>query len=633
VTISPTSRDSRQPRAAASRSSWLLPLGWIVALLAIGSPAVAQSLTIDNVTSPEGDSGTGPFTFTVTLAPSSAQTVTVNYATQNNSAQAPADYTATSGTLTFLPGQTTQTLTVDVQGDTTWEGLENFFVNLSSPVSATIADSQGVGFIQNDDVTVSIGDATVPEGDAGTVALVFNVTLSAPKNNLTLTVDYTTQNNSAQAPADYTATSGTVTFLPGETAKTVTVYANGDTTWEGLENFFVNLSNVVNCSLGDAQGVGSIQNDDVTVSIGDVTMMEGNGGTTAFDFAVTLSAPKDNLTLMVSYATANNSAQAPSDYAATSGVVTFLPGVTSQTVTVQVAADLALESLENFYVNLSNAVNCSLGDAQGLGFIQNDDVQGSLSIDDLSYPEGSGGQTPFAFTVTLSPPSASTVTVQFATANGTAIAGQDYVSGSGTVTFAAGETTKLVTVNVIADTLEECDETFVVNLSNAFGAPISDAQATGTIEDDENATCPDLDGDCHRDEACGGSDCDDLNPDTYAGATEVNDGADNQCTGDPGFGVADEISGACGFPDPSDPTKLSWPAQPWAVEYEVARAGSRDFTVGCTLFASGIDTFVVDVEVPPSRGAFYYLVRALSPNVGSWGQRSVGTERTVSCSP
>lgn len=99
----------------------------------------------------EGNTGTTMFTFTVTLSWASTQTVTVNYATANGNAMAPSDYTATSGTLTFSAGQTSKTITVLVNGDTTNEAPENFFVNLSNAVNAWLSDNQGMGTIMNDD--------------------------------------------------------------------------------------------------------------------------------------------------------------------------------------------------------------------------------------------------------------------------------------------------------------------------------------------------------------------------------------------------------------------------------------------------------------------------------------------------
>ncbi|MFZ7336941.1 autotransporter domain-containing protein [Comamonas jiangduensis] len=119
------------------------------------APAI-PSLSISDVTQNEGNSGGAAFNFTVTLTSASASAVTVNYATSNGSATAPSDYTATSGALTFAPGQITQTVTVQVNGDTTVEPDETFFVNLSSPFNATLGKSQGVATIVNDDNALSV---------------------------------------------------------------------------------------------------------------------------------------------------------------------------------------------------------------------------------------------------------------------------------------------------------------------------------------------------------------------------------------------------------------------------------------------------------------------------------------------
>ena len=101
--------------------------------------------------------------------------------------------------------------------------------------------------------------------------------------------------------------------------------------------------------------------------------------------------------------------------------------------------------------------------------------------------EGNSGTTNAVFTVTLSAASTSTVTVDYATANGTATAGSDYTAGTGTLSFAAGTTSKTITVAVTGDTAVEPNETFVVNLTNAVGATIADAQGVGTITNDDTA--------------------------------------------------------------------------------------------------------------------------------------------------
>jgi len=191
----------------------------------------------------------------------------------------------------------------------------------------------------------------------------------------------------------------------------------------------------------------------------------------------------------VNFATADGTATAPSDYASTSGAVTFNPGVTTQTITVNVVGDTNVEPNETFTVNLSSPSNATIATGTGTGTIVNDDAVSlpALSINNVSQNEGNSGTTAFTFTVTLSAVSASTVTVNFATADGTASAGSDYAATSGVLTFAPGVTTQTVTVNVTGDTTPEANETFFVNLSGAANATIATAQGTGTIVNDDSA--------------------------------------------------------------------------------------------------------------------------------------------------
>ena len=245
-----------------------------------------------------------------------------------------------------------------MNGDTTVEANETFTVNLSNPSNATIAGTGiGTGTITNDDAlpTLTIANATVNEGNSGTVNAVFAVTLSAASAS-TVTVDYSTFDGSAVAPGDYAATSGTLTFSPGQTAKQIVVAVNGDTTVETNETFTVNLSNPSNATIsGTGIGTGTITNDDAlpTLTIANVTVNEGNSGTTSFAFAVTLSAVSAS-TVTVDYATADGSAVAPGDYAAASGTLTFSPGQTAKQIVVAVNGDTTVETTETFTVNLSN---------------------------------------------------------------------------------------------------------------------------------------------------------------------------------------------------------------------------------------------------------------------------------------
>ena len=149
---------------------------------------------------------------------------------------------------------------------------------------------------------INIGDATVTEGNAGTVNAFFNVTLNVASGT-PVTVAFATAPGTATAPADYTATSGTLTFAPGTTSRTVTVSVVGDLLDEADETYFVNLSAPSGGTIGDGQGLGTIIDDDgPTISIGDVSTPEGDTGSTPAFFPVTLSAASPG-TVTVAFAT------------------------------------------------------------------------------------------------------------------------------------------------------------------------------------------------------------------------------------------------------------------------------------------------------------------------------------------
>jgi hypothetical protein len=340
-------------------------------------------------------------------------------------------------------------------------------------------------FAQNE---LSIDDVSVNES-AGTAT--FTVSLNAPvPTGQTVTVDHATSDGTAAAPGDYTAiTTTTLTFLPGEITKPVSVTILDDLLDEADETFTVDLSNASNATIATGTGTGTITNDDAapSLSVDDVSVTEGDAGTVNATFTVTLSAPSGQ-TITVDYATNDGTATAPGDYAAiTTTPLTFLPGETTKPVAVVVNGDVTNETDETFTVDLSNAANATIADAQGVGTILNDDPVPTLSVDDVAVGEAAGTA---AFTVTLSAPSGQTVTVDYATADGTANAPGDYTAiPATTLTFLPGETGKPVSVTIVDDLLDEADETFTVDLSNASNATIATGTGTGTgtITDDDAA--------------------------------------------------------------------------------------------------------------------------------------------------
>jgi predicted extracellular nuclease len=235
----------------------------------INSCSSLPNLTINSVTANEGNSGITTFTFTVTLS-AAAPTggVTFDIATANNTATAGSDYTAKTLTAQNIPaGGTTYTFTVDVAGDVTPETSETFFVNVTNAVNANITTGQGTGTITNDDAAanLTINDVTLAEGNSGTTTFAFTVSLSAPAPAGGVTFDIATADGTATAGSDYVAQNLTGQIIPaGSSTYTFNVLVNGDTVGELNETFLVNITNVVNAIPLDAQGLGTILNDDAT---------------------------------------------------------------------------------------------------------------------------------------------------------------------------------------------------------------------------------------------------------------------------------------------------------------------------------------------------------------------------------
>lgn len=224
------------------------------------------TISVSDVTITESDTNNSTALFTVNLSEASTRPITVNYTTVDGTAKKSLDYLAGSSTLTFAPGQTTQTIAVSILGDLLDEADENFTLELSQSSNATLVKSQGVATIIDNDASPSlrINDLTLTEGNNGTTTATFTVNLSAASGQ-TVTVNYGTANGTAIAGNDYTAPNGTLTFNPGQTTQTISVQVNGDLLPEANETFFVNLSNPTNATIADSMGVGTIIDNDPAV--------------------------------------------------------------------------------------------------------------------------------------------------------------------------------------------------------------------------------------------------------------------------------------------------------------------------------------------------------------------------------
>ncbi len=219
-----------------------------------------------------------------------------------------------------------------------------------------------------------------------------------------------------------------------------------------------------------------------TIKIADASIVEGNAGQQTMSFRVTWSGSKGGGSVSVAYATADGTATAGSDYTAKSGTVALTGGgCRCGTISISILGDTMTEGTEAFEVNLTNPVNATIGDAQAIGTIYDNEGPPSLVVLDGTSDENA---SPMSFSVIMTNSSASTQTVEYASSDNTATAGDDYTTTTGTLTFNSGQTSKTVNVPIVDDAVNEADETFTLTLSNATVAVTKDT-ATGTIVDDD----------------------------------------------------------------------------------------------------------------------------------------------------
>ncbi|MEE9491835.1 MAG: Calx-beta domain-containing protein [Gammaproteobacteria bacterium] len=580
-------------------------------LASLGACNLLSSINASDVAVSESD---GKAVLTVNLSAPSTQLITVDYVTVNGSASAGSDYTAVSGTLTFNPGETTQTVSVAIIDDALSEDAETFSIRLENPQNVvlvsnssmiTITDNElsscgapaydsssekgiflwqdcttgewymralgggstsGViytGSISADQdftslteyslessdvldstspakilyqlkmwnagqdgiqfsypaganvcfevtgsptgstvfvgvnrsqiaapfdmetlaaclqkVSVDISDLTIDEA-GGNATL--TVSLSAPSSEV-VNVNYSTLNGSAIAGTDYTAASGVLSFAAGETSKTISVSITDDAITETAESFTVALSNAVNATLSSASAAVTITDNESVPSatVTDITVGEADGTAT---LTIALShASAQSIT--IDYATADSSAIAGTDYTAASGVLSFAAGEASKTISVSITDDAITETAENFTVALSNAVNATLSSASAVVTIADNESVPSATVTDITVGEAAGT---VSLTVALSHVSTQNITIDYATADSSAIAGTDYTAASGVLSFAAGEASKTISVSITDDAITETAESFTVALSNAVNATLSSASVVVTITDNESA--------------------------------------------------------------------------------------------------------------------------------------------------
>ena len=431
------------------------------------------SLSVADARGVEG----GELSFPVALAGTASEAVTVAYATSDGTAVADEDYLAATGTLTFGPGESARTILVSLLDDGEHEPEETMAVTLSSPTRAVVGVGAATGRIVDDDAapTLSVEAATGSEGGAAA----FAVTLTGSTGR-TVTVTYATADGTAHARVDYQRVRGVLTFVPGDTRRTVSVTLAQDALDESDETFTLALSSPVNAVLAIPVAQGTIVDDDAEPALSITGAADIEGGEIVFQ--VSLSAPSGRA-VGVDYGTADGTATASRDYRRSEGRLTFARGNVSSVVRVALLDDAVDEPDETFAVVLSSPLNASLARASADGRIIDNDGAATLTVGDAVADEGA----PVEFVVSLAGASDQSVTVVYRTVDGTALAGEDYESGSGTLTFTPGDSELTVSVSTLEDAVYEPEEQFRLELSSPANATLAVGAATGTIVDGNRA--------------------------------------------------------------------------------------------------------------------------------------------------
>ncbi|HUR97239.1 MAG TPA: Calx-beta domain-containing protein [Pyrinomonadaceae bacterium] len=307
----------------------------------------------------------------------------------------------------------------------------------------------------------------------------------------TITVDYSTSNGTAIAGQDYTATSGTLTFANGESGKLISIPIINDASDEPDETLNFTLSNPTGGAtlLNPSAAVVTLSDNDnpPTVSVNDISVIEGNENLTPFTFTISLSQASAFAT-SVNWSTAAGTANATSDFQTSSGTVNFAAGEVSKQVTVQVYGETLVEINETFSVNLSTPLMSTIGDGTGIATILDDDSPGKFSFSLAPY-NASEASGPVTVTVVRTNGGAGTATVDYATSGGTATPFADFTPASGTLIVLDGETQKTFTVPVLEDQIAEQTESINLVLSSPTGgATLGVMAAVVNILDNDSGT-------------------------------------------------------------------------------------------------------------------------------------------------
>ena len=415
---------------------------------------------------------------TLNLSEVSGLDVTVEYLTVSGSALAGEDFIPISGTVAISPGETEAVIAVTILEDDLDESNESLLIRFTGIENASYTGGDLTVTIADNDSApqLTVNGVTVSE-DVGSAELTLQLSAASGK---TVGATVATANGGATAGADYQAVMQTVEFAPGETLRNISVPILDDTLDEPDELFRAVISNMSNATYSGEDILVLVSDNDEPprLTAGNVTAGEGDGSA---ELTLQLDAASGK-TVGATVSTADGSAIAGEDYQALSRAVEFAPGETTKTVSVPLADDSLDESEEIFVLEISNMSNATYSGEDISVLVSDNDDPPRLTAGNVTAGEDDGSAE---LTLQLSAASGKTVGATVSTADGSAIAGEDYQALSRAVEFAPGETTKTVSVPIHDDAENETDEVFVVRLAITTNATLDLSEFSITITDND----------------------------------------------------------------------------------------------------------------------------------------------------
>ena len=453
--------------------------------------AWGRSVSVANASAEEGNGTT--IDFEVTLdARNDCRTATVDWATADGTATAGDDYTAASGTVAFGPGETSKTVRVVVLDDTQSDSGETFTLQLSNASGATLDVTEATGTIMDDDPEQTLRQQVVSDTEVPSVTLAsetslvtdtignrnrfdVTVTFSEPVSGFDMSELEVTNGSAREMSTNSDSTQYTVTIDPGEVTGEVRVKVPAGVATDEDGNLNTASAVIGIWSIGAADW--STDRPSATLRCDRSTPREHGSGWSGFNVDALFNR------IVTGFELGDIELSHPPGFSPNKGMATDGSG-SSDWFNVGVGRDHYSESVQVTIKIPADVAEDQSGNLNTASETLRIGLNPRVSVKDAGAVEGTGATMDFEVTLNIVD-DCETVTVDWATADGTATAGQDYIAASGTLTFRPGETSKTVSIAVLDDSDTDDDETVTLRLSNASGVTIDDAEAMGTIADDE----------------------------------------------------------------------------------------------------------------------------------------------------